>query len=418
MKSILFFLSFTCLVVAADHRELVQQLNNYKAQLLRHEKVEHSSRTIAEIEAIKNEIFLLKHQMRQAHKAQPATKLLNVTTESSDFELLSVYIYNWTDSSDRIVAHIRNISDIYPEWVKVYFHFYKNNVLIGDEFSYIDFETYGNTGVLPFHTSFLETYVDKMDYDEVKVLFEYDVDPLGNDVALCEELLQLLDVSVTGESPAEWQGMVNNGANYSVEFPKIFADFYQGTEFIDMDYTYLDTECQGNRTIIIDYVIDSPLEAQEITLHNCTEQDINLGGWYLGNKGNPYSYVIPAGTTIDADGYVTFDNDDLNFAISQEDEIIYLSNPLKTQIDTWTKDEIEYVLEPFTSCAFDSYLNLPASFETVNYPLLYSLHSAVPATLRQTGHVSPCASMRSRRKQRIISNSICWIPMMTRLNFK
>ena len=50
-----------------------------------------------------------------------------------------------------------------------------------------------------------------------------------------------------------------------------------------------------------------------IELHNTTDADIDIGGWYLSDSANDFGlFEIPAGTTIPASGYVTFDEHDFN----------------------------------------------------------------------------------------------------------
>lgn len=379
MKAIIFVLTFTCLALATDARELMRQLDNSETQLFQMEQSASTSESTTRIAELKHEIFQLKDELRRDHLPNPTQRPLQATVATSDFEVVTAYVYKWTETIERIVVHIQNRSFVYAEWVKIHFYFYKNDIQVGSDYTYIDYDTYQNTGVLPYHDSFAETFIDKMDYDEIRVEFEYDKDAQGQGSALSEGLLQLLEVNVQTGSLAAWSGLVNNGTGWSVQFPKIYANIIKNHNLIDIDDSYLDTECQGNRTIIIDYVIDSPLEAQEIALHNCTENDVNLSGWYLGHKNAPYAYVIPQNTIIDAGSYQSFDNNDLNFAIGTDDEIIYLSNSSKTQIDTWTKDENEYLLESFTTCDFESYLGLPASYDQITYRLNYSLDSPVGA---------------------------------------
>jgi hypothetical protein len=62
-------------------------------------------------------------------------------------------------------------------------------------------------------------------------------------------------------------------------------------------------------TIVINEVLthtDSPLE-DAIELRNLTSGDISIGGWYLSNSRRDLKrYLIPAGTILPANGYLTF----------------------------------------------------------------------------------------------------------------
>ncbi len=67
-----------------------------------------------------------------------------------------------------------------------------------------------------------------------------------------------------------------------------------------------------------------------IELHNTTEAQINVGGWYLSdNDANLLMYEIPLGTIINPNGYVVFTQDDHfggQMAYSENGETAYLSS--------------------------------------------------------------------------------------------
>ena len=379
MKATIYLLFiFTILSVQlwpTDRTALLSQLNSFENQLYELEKSSDSLERSLKIRNLKASIDKIEQRLNESLN-NPIKIVYSATNfQSNDFEVISVVFYDWSESDYRVVGKIRNQSFVYAEWVKIYFYFYKDGILVGDDYTYIDYESYGYAGVLPYHESFFESFVDKFDFDDLELVIQYDK-TAGDDVFLCDQLLQLNDVSISpGPSPTAWRGTVNNASTYSVEFPKIFAHIIRSDSLVDIDQAYPDTECQGNRTIIIDYVVDSPREAQEITLRNCSAEKTDIGGWYLGHKSAPYAYQIPAGTIAKAKNHVSFDKDDLNFTIATENEIIYLFNAKKTLIDQWTKDENDNLLQPLVSAFFDSYLNLPEDFDKIKYKLHYALYS-------------------------------------------
>lgn len=341
----------------------------------------------AEVWQSRQQIDAISKSLRsRGNFATNPRKTLTTTKLSDDFDLLDLRLFDWTEDKSRIVARIKSTSFIYTDWVKLYFHFYSNNVLIADDFAFIDYPSYGYSGLLPFHQSILETFVDKTDFDSLQVSIAYQKED-GSDAFLCDQILQLVSNSITPSSSLyNWQGTVNNSSTYSLEFPKIFADIFSQDSLINVDYAVLDTECQGDRSVIIDYVVDTPLEAQEIVLRNCSDQAVDLSGWYLGDKISPYSYRIANGVSIAANGSKSFTNSDINFTIDETDEIIYLSDSQKNLVDQWTKDENDYLLEPLTSCCYNSYLDLPESYDKIKYKLNYSLQ-----TLQGQGNIAPNA---------------------------
>lgn len=352
----------------------ISRLNQVEEKLLAIEerKSEHKPNQIA---ALKKEIQELESDLKLEKENAGSIIYSSKNMQIDNFELLNFLIKDWSESSYQIIGHLKCISDIYAEWVKVYFYLYKNDVLVADDYTYIDFESYGYSGVLPYYETYFVTYFDKVDFDRIDIMLQYDIES-GQDEILCDQMLQHVSYELTPTySIYNWEGTVSNIANYSVEFPKIHATIFRSDSLIEADYTYLDTECQGDNSIIIDYVIDSPIDAQEVTLYNCTQDDQSLSGWYLGDKDSPYSYQIPYGRVIGAESYESFDNNELNFTIDQEDEIIYLFDESKNLVDTWSEDENENILYPLTSCCYDSYLDLPDAHDDINFRLNYSLHS-------------------------------------------
>ncbi|RPH92069.1 MAG: T9SS C-terminal target domain-containing protein [Calditrichaeota bacterium] len=385
----LFLICCTLPSFAADVR--ISRLNDLEKRL---STIEHNmdSSLVAEISELTKQMRTAKKALRaEEHAVNKPIDALSGLNLNDQFELIDLFVYDWTSTSYRIIARIRSNALIYAEWVKLYFYFYKNNLEVFNDYTYIDYETYGFAGVLPFHDSFLETYVDKVAYDRLQVAIRYDLAD-GKDAILCDQVLQQLSNSLTPYSPTlKWEGAVNNSSTYSVEFPRIHAKIMRSDSLVDVDNTYLDTECQGNRSVIIDYVIDSPLEAQEIVLRNCRNEDINLSGWYLGDKATLYSTVLPNNTIIKKNSYLSFTNKDIHFTIDQSDEIIYLFDKTKNMVDQWTKDENEDLLAPLTTVCYQSYLDPPADYDQISYVCNYALHS-----LKGEGNLTPNAPVFTR----------------------
>lgn len=392
-------LALTASAFAAPRQAGLKELCDAKAGLASCE--EQNYKNAARIMQSRQEIDAVKQSLRsQGNYASAPRAVVMGKKLSDDFDLLDFRLYDWTGSSSRIVARIKSTSFAYTDWVKLYFYFYRNNVLVADDYSFIDFPSYGYSGLLPFHESVLETFVDRANFDSLQVTIAYEKAD-GSDAFLCDQILQLVSNSITPSSSLyNWQGTVNNSSTYSLEFPKIFANIFLQDSLINVDFAYLDTECQGNRSVIIDYVVDSPLEAQEIMLRNCSENAIDLSGWYLGDKDSPYSYQIPNGVSIDGDGYQSFNNSDINFTIDTQDEIIYLFDARKNRVDQWTKDENDYLFEPLTSCCYNSYLDLPESYDKIKYKFNYS-----PATLQGQGNIAPNAPVFTLIRYNLAPNS-------------
>lgn len=382
MKAILlFFVLFSARLFAGDC-DLVARLQRYEAQL----SAQSHAADWREISALKQKSAAIKDSLRGLVTQGTLAATFPAGRMTDDFDLVDLRLYDWTKEKSRILLRLKSTSLAFTDWVKLYFYFYYDNTLVEESFAYIDFITYGYSGVLPFYETFLESYVNKVQFDSLRITMDYDITD-GNDNFLCDQILQQVSNSLTpAYSGYNWEGVVTNASTYSIEFPKIYAEIMHQDSLIDAPSTYLDTECQGDRGVIIDYVTDAPIEAQKIVLRNCLKESVDLGGWYLGDKDAPYAYRIPEGTMIAAEGYKSFDNRDINFTIDQENEIIYLFDSNKNLVDQWTKEENDHILQPLTSSCYNSYFEMTQPFDRIRYKFGYSLHS-----LQGSGNIAPNA---------------------------
>ncbi len=93
---------------------------------------------------------------------------------------------------------------------------------------------------------------------------------------------------------------------------------------VDMGAAYtfspLDFPFQNSNTVVINEILaNSGNDEDWIELHNRTNADIDIGGWFLSDDGSDLSkYRIPDGTIIAAGGYHVF-FEDLNFGPSSVD---------------------------------------------------------------------------------------------------
>lgn len=327
--------------------------------------------------ALKQKIETLKADVRTMGDASLDEIYRSTHTPlSNDFELLALHLYDWTTNYYRLVAHIRSTAMIYAENVKLYFTFYANGVQVAEKFSYIDFSSYGTDGVLPYYDSFLETYPEKASFDDIKVTVAYK-ERNGKDPFLCDQILQHVSSNIEEIwGTYTWEGKATNSSPfYAVTDPKIFAKVFYLNDMVETGSTFLLTYCQGLKTIVIQYVVTQPLEAQKITLFNCTDDKINISGWYLGDKNKPASWKIPPGTFIDKKSSCDFTNSDINFQIDKEDEIIFLLDVNQNKVDEWTENEQQNILFPLATTCYTSFLILPEKYDDIKYDFSYSLRS-------------------------------------------
>ncbi|MBN2089128.1 T9SS type A sorting domain-containing protein [candidate division KSB1 bacterium] len=337
-----------------------------------------------EIHKIKFNLSNLKKELKKSNQ-NSAIMHYHVTNVSlsTDFELLDFYLYDYSTNAYRAVGRVRNKSNIYANYVKISYSLTKDKTLVGVDYNFMDYDTYGSSGMLPYHVSFFETYIDKVDFDSIAFLISYS-DIKSNDICW-NQLMKIDEVKFEKEYTLnKWFGKVTNNSSYSFTYPQIFACIFKEARMIDMNYTFLNTDCQTPRTIIIYLVNKEPTESEYIYLKNCTDQDAYISGWTLGDKENPTALKFPVGTKIESNSSLTIRYPVIGFEIDDTEEIIYLKDDKGVLIDSWDEKEDSRRLYENATCCFDSYLDLPPVYDEIKYYLTYALYS-----LEGSGNIKP-----------------------------
>ena len=281
---------------------------------------------IQDVNQIKYNIFRLEKELKK-RKSSEGTNIYKIESKILDnnFELLDFYMYDWTTESYRVVARLRCKTKLYSDYVKLRHNFYKNNSLVGTDYTYIDYESYGSAGMLPYHTSFLETFTDKVDFDSIA--FEISYSFYNSEDILWDQILELeSNEIVEGTYINQWFGSVKNTSNYSVKYPKIFACFFKDENMIDLNYTYLDVEndsLPANTSGMFDSYIDLPEDYDEIKYYlNYSLNSLNGSGNITPNWPvfTQMSYSGSARTNISFDMFlIDHENDPIQVQVDWGD---------------------------------------------------------------------------------------------------
>lgn len=260
-------------LVSQSKDELISELKRLNHQLdsiHENRKVQYPSTSVTnQIADIKNQIYIIKKKLETS-----ATNLDNPVYFDNDIyldqnlDLLDFYVYELSENYHEVNARLKNKRRQYLSWVKLRYNFYSNGSFVGTDYSYIDFESYEYIGMSPYKCTFIETMIDITDYDSIAYQIEYDIDN-GQDHILGDQILILESVILRHFSASlyDWEGVVSNNYNYSLEFPKIFACILKNDKMIDVDYTYLDVQnytLPANSSAVFDAIIDLPSDYDEI----------------------------------------------------------------------------------------------------------------------------------------------------------
>lgn len=328
-----------------DFKSKTSLLDQFYKDIQQSDGTDHLKRMIRvqEVNLLKMELFSLKREIKRSD-LQQHDQIYHFSSKNLDynFELLDFYAYDYSIDYFRIVARLRCKTRIYSDFVKLEFSFYNNNSLVGEDYSYIDYESYGYSGMLPYNISFFETFTDKVDFDSISFRIYYDTKNGTGDI-LWNQIMELdSNRIVIGPYVNEWKGKVRNKSSYAVTFPKIFACILKNDSLISLDYTYLNLETQIVVPVIIYSVTISPIDSEQVTLKNEVNIIIDISGWTIGDKDNPIAYTFPQGTVLSSNEQKKISHNQLGFEIDDFEERIYLKDDQGITIDTWDGNFIIY----------------------------------------------------------------------------
>lgn len=311
IKYLLLLLSI-CIYSASTAQEtdaLIRQLKNeYEIfNNIRSEKVKLSKVSIPNIIQTKQIIFKIKNQLQSVNnELDNPIYFRNDIKLDNNLDLVDFYLYEYSDNYYQAFGRIKNKQQKYLEWVKLRYNLYNNGVFIATDYTYIDFESYGSSGISPYKYSFINTFIDKANFDSITFQIEYDTG-YGDDNILWDQILKLESVVINPSgSLIKWQGVVKNNYNYSMTFPCIYACIMKQGRMIALDYTYLDVQNNqllANSSGVFDSYIDLPDSYDDIKYY------INYALYSLDGDGN-----LPPNTPIFVgDNYSGYSRTNTNF---------------------------------------------------------------------------------------------------------
>lgn len=81
-------------------------------------------------------------------------------------------------------------------------------------------------------------------------------------------------------------------------------------------------------------VVASPDASEAVTLINTADSTIDINGWTIGDKDNPFAYVI-SNESIASNDTKTYMASELGILINDSHEVIYLKNDEGEDEDEW-----------------------------------------------------------------------------------
>ena len=161
------------------------------------------------------------------------------------------------------------------------------------------------------------------------------LDNAGERVGLANALDQPI-VAFTYEDGGDWPGRAD-GNGFSLEMVDPFnipPDEPQRTAYLEDGNNWRSSrDYQGSPgfvglvprdDVVVNEVLsntDAPGLLDAIELFNTSDDDVDVGGWYLSDSRQFAKYRIPDGTVLPAGGYLVFDENDFNPPVPQPDQV-------------------------------------------------------------------------------------------------
>jgi len=288
IQNIMCICTFVCCTAlfAVDTQQLLSELEAERDKLdkSRFEELDTGRVSEAEIRQTKQKIAEIKIQLAEVtNELDNAVFYRNDVYLDLNIDLVDFYVYEYSSGYYQVHALIKNKKGKYLDWIKLRYNLYKNGSFVATDYSYIDYESYGYTGMSPYSVTFFEAYLEKVDFDSIGYEIDYAIED-GSGNILWDQILQLESVVLQPYgSSNKWQGVVRNDHNYTMKFAKIFACIYKNDRMIATDYTYLDVPdntMPANTSAVFDSYINLPEDYDEIKYY------LNYALYSLEGTGN------------------------------------------------------------------------------------------------------------------------------------
>jgi len=158
-----------------------------------------------------------------------------------NYTVKDFYVYDYSDDYLQAYARLHYAGPNWREFVNMTISFFKDGALVSSEKSYIDYETYGDSGMWPGTESFLDYFIKKIDFDSV--LFSVSYSSRNNEPKFNRNAIAVISTAI--EEPfyggtSKISGLVQNLSGVALQFPKVFICIYIADHMVEYKYTYAD----------------------------------------------------------------------------------------------------------------------------------------------------------------------------------
>ncbi|NQT26894.1 T9SS type A sorting domain-containing protein [candidate division KSB1 bacterium] len=163
--------------------------------------------------------------------------LLDSRVTLNDFILV-----RYSDAYWSVFACLSNVSSMYIQWVELDYDFYFEGDRVEQKSSYIDYDTYENSGLVPGSVGLISSLTEIVQFDSIIFDVTYQTDSglmkKLNQVALSIETTAFNEISFS-DTYHDWVGSVKNISNTPLQYPQIFSCFFEDNKLVSLNNTYI-----------------------------------------------------------------------------------------------------------------------------------------------------------------------------------
>ncbi len=157
-----------------------------------------------------------------------------------NYTVKDFYVYKYSEDYLQAYARLYYSGPNWREFVKMTVSLFKSGALVSSDYTYIDYETYGDSGMWPGTESFIDYFINKVDFDSV--LFSVSYSSRNNEPKFNRNAIAVISSAIEPfyGSTSKISGLVQNLSGVSLQYPKVFICVYIADHMVEYKYTYAD----------------------------------------------------------------------------------------------------------------------------------------------------------------------------------
>jgi len=166
---------------------------------------------------------------------------VNNANAGDNYTVKDFYVYNYSDTRFIVYARLHYSGQMWRDFVKMTVSFFKDGAMVGSDYNYVDYSTYGSYGMWPGSETLIEYFIDKVDFDSVFFLVSYSSST--GKAKFNKNAIAVLSTAIEPPTYGKYStvtGLTKNMSGVPIKYPKVFICVYRAEKMILFEYDYTD----------------------------------------------------------------------------------------------------------------------------------------------------------------------------------